>query len=270
MKSAVSKIKPASGFSKIFYWLLIILLPLLALVFVRLSILPLAYGVVILSKWRMFAIRPRHWPASIRLNAINIIMGLSFVVFMAQSSSLIWQLLWVIAYEAWLLYVKPKSKIFWVSVQASLGQFLGLMALYLLWGRSSLAILVLASGVICYLSARHFFSAFEEPLSSTLAYIWSYIAVALTWVLGHWLLYYGFVSQAVLLLSVLSYGLGTLYYLDNFDKLSSLVKREIILIMLMVVMAIIVFSSWGDKSRKTSMPTYIERVYVVYDSFGSI
>lgn len=248
MKRTVNKIKPANGFSRIFHWIFVALLPIISLIFVKLSILQLAYGVVILSKWRMFAVRPRHWPANIRANAIDIIVGLSFVVFMAQSPSGAWQFVWLLTYEAWLIFIKPKSKIFWTSIQAALGQFVGLVALYLLWGRSALFILVLASGIICYLSARHFFGSFDEPLSSMLSHIWAYVAAALTWVLGHFLLYYGFLSQPVLILSVISYSLASLYYLENFDKLSNAIKREILLIMCLVIVVIVVFSSWGDKT----------------------
>lgn len=248
MRRTVAKIKPATGFSRLVYWVLVMIMPILALVFVRWSILPIAYAIIILSKWRMFAVRPRHWPANIRANAVDIIVGLSFVVFMAQSPSNAWQLVWLLLYEFWLIVIKPRSKIFWTTIQAALGQFIGLTAMYLLWGRSSLILLVVASCLICYLSARHFFSSFDEPLSSMLSHIWGYIAAALTWVLGHWLLYYGFLAQPALILTVLSYGLAALYYLENFDRLSSLYKREIILIMTAVITVIILFSSWGDKT----------------------
>lgn len=248
MRRAVSKIKPASGFSKPVHWLLVAVLPLLALILVRWSLLPLAYGIVLLSKWRMFAIRPRHWPASIRVNSVDILTGLSFVVFMAQAPSNAWQLVWLVGYEAWLLVIKPRSKVFWTTLQAGLAQFVSLSALYLLWGDSSLVLLVIASWLICYLAARHFFSSFDEPLGSMLSHIWGYIAGALTWVLGHWLLYYGFLAQPVLLLSILSYGLAGLYYLESNDRLSSLIKREIMLIMTAVIIVVILFSSWGDKA----------------------
>lgn len=248
MRQTVKKIKPVNGFSRIFHWSLVLLLPVIVLILVRLSLLQLAYSVVILSKWRMFAVRPRHWPANIRANAVDIIVGLSFVVFMAQSPSSAWQLVWLICYEVWLIFIKPKSKIFWTSIQAGLGQFVGMMALYLLWGRSTLFLLVLATGLICYLSARHFFSSFDEPLSSMLSHIWAYMAAAMTWVLGHWLLYYGFIAQPVLILSVLSYGLATLYYLENFDRLSILAKREVLTVMFLVITIIVVLSSWGDKT----------------------
>lgn len=248
MRRAVAKIKPASGFSKPVHWALVIILPVLALIFVKWSILPLAYGVILLSKWRMFAIRLRHWPASIRANAIDIIVGLSIVIFMAQSPTNAWQLAWLLAYEVWLIVIKPRSRTFWTTLQAGLGQFAGLTALYLLWGRSSLILLVAASWLICYLSARHFFSSFDEPLGSMLSHIWGYVAAALTWVLGHWLLYYGFLAQPVLLLSILSYGLAAMYYLESNDRLSSLIRREILLIMSAVIVVIILFSSWGDKT----------------------
>lgn len=248
MKQAVSKIKPANGYSQLIYWALVAILPLVVFVFVRLNILPLAYLAVLLSKWRIFSLRPRHWPANVRANAIDIIVGLSFVIFMAQAPTQAWQLVWLICFEVWLLVIKPRSHMFWNSIQAALGQFLGLTAVYFLWGRSSLVLLVISSWVVCYLAARHFMSSFDEPLTSMLSHIWGYIAACLTWVLGHWLLYYGFLAQPVLLLSLIGYGLATLYYLENNDKLSVLVRREIVLIMSAVIIVIILFSDWGDKA----------------------
>lgn len=248
MRRAVARIKPASGFSQMVHWTLVAIIPILVFVFVRWNLLGLAYAVVLLSKWRMIAVRPRHWPANIRANAIDIIAGLSFVIFMAQAPTQAWQIVWLVCYEIWLIIIKPRSTTFWTTVQAGLGQFLGLAALYLLWGRSVLVLLVVATWVICYLAARHFFSSFDEPLTSMLSHIWGYVGAALTWVLGHWLLYYGFLAQPVLLLSVLSYGLATLYYLESNDRLSTLVRREVLLIMSAVIIVIIVFSSWGDKA----------------------
>lgn len=248
MRRTVSRMKPASGYSRLVHWTLVAIVPLLAFAFVRWSILGAAYAVVLLSKWRMLAVRPRHWPANIRANAIDIIAGLSFVVFMAQSPSQAWQVFWVICYEVWLIIVKPRSQTFWISVQAAVSQSMGLTALYLIWGRSSLLILVVASWGICYLAARHFFSSFDEPLNSMLSHIWGYIAAALTWILGHWLLYYGKLAQPVLILTILSYGLATLYYLENNDRLSALVRREVLLIMSAILLVIILFSSWGDKA----------------------
>lgn len=248
MRRAVKRIKPASGFSKPVHWLLVAIVPLLVFIFVRWSILPAAYAVVLLSKWRMFAVRPRHWPANIRANAVDIIVGLSFVAFMSQAPSTAWQLVWAAGYEFWLVIIKPRSSAFWTSAQAAIGQFLGLSALYLLWGDSALLFLVVASWGICYLAARHFLSTFDEPLTSMLAHIWGYIAAALTWILGHWLLYYGFLAQPVLLLSLLGYGSAILYYQESNDRLSTLIRREVLLLMSAVILIIILLSDWSDKA----------------------
>jgi hypothetical protein len=251
MRRTAVRIKPANGFAKIFHWALVAGLPLLLFALVRWDIVFVAYLVVILSKWRMFAVRPRHWPANLRANAIDMIVGLSIVAFMSSASSVsqAWQLVWAVSYMGWLIFIKPRSTTFWVAVQAGIGQLMGLSAIYLLWGKSSLLLLVLASGGVCYLSARHFLSTFDEPLNSFLSYLWAFFAASLTWVLGHWLLYYAnFMPQPVLLLCVLAYGLVTLYYLETNDRLSVVVRREIILAMSIVILAVILFSNWGDKT----------------------
>jgi hypothetical protein len=195
----------------------------------------------------MFAVRPRYWPANFRANAVDIIVGLSFLVFMVQSGSMAWQLVWMVAYGVWLLAIKPGSNALIVSFQAGVGQLLGLMALFLAWPSAPLYGLVLGTGGVCYLAARHYFDGFDEPYSKFLSYLWGYFGAALTWVLGHWLLFYGVIAQPTLLLLVLGYGLGALYYLDHRDRLSTLLKREFIFIMVAVVIVVLAFSHWGNK-----------------------
>jgi len=245
----LERLKPAKGFSTFVHVLLVAVLPLLVFILVRLSFVPLAYAIILMSKWRMLAVRPRHWPANIRANAIDIIVGLSFVSFIAQTpSQQSWQLFWAVCYGIWLILIKPRSSTFWSAIQAGAGQLLGLASIYTLWGRSSLFVLVIATWAVCYLSARHFLSSFDEPLTSMISHAWGYFGAALAWVLGHWLLYYGLISQPMLILSVLGAGIATLYYLENNDRLSIFVRREILLVMSAVIIVILLFSSWGDKA----------------------
>lgn len=244
----LAKIKPSKGFSGVIHILLVAVVPIVVFILVRLSFVQLAYLVVLMSKWRMLAVRPRHWPANVRANAVDIIVGLSFVSFIAGAPSQAWQLVWSLSYGIWLVLIKPRSTTFWIAMQAAAGQLLGLSAVYVLWGRSSLFLLVITTWAVCYFAARHFLSSFDEPLTSLISHAWGYFGAALTWVLGHWLLYYGFVSQPMLLLSVLSIGVAALYYLDNNDRLSVFVRREILLVMSAVVIVVILFSSWGDRA----------------------
>lgn len=241
--------KPAAGVSHTLHFSLLVLLPIVIFVLVRLgdTFIRLAYAVVLLSKWRMFAVRPRFWPAIIRANAVDIIVGLSVVLFMNHASSQWLQILWALLYGVWLVYLKPAASMRMTAIQAGIGQLCGLMAVYLVWADQPLAVLVLATGAICTLSARHFFDTFDEPYAKLLSYLWGYVGAALAWLLGHWLLFYGFLAQPTLILSVLGYGLAGLYYFDHNDKLNSGIKKQFVFVMIAVLLIILTFSDWGDK-----------------------
>lgn len=66
--------------------------------------------------------------------------------------------------------------------------------------------------------------------------------------LGHWLLFYGVVSQPTLLLMVIGFALAGLYYLEESDRLTTLLRRQLIFIMVAVVAIVLVFSDWGDRT----------------------
>ena len=254
MRPLVAKIKPANGFSHLFHIGLQVLLPIAIFVLIRLNsssvstvFIQLALSIVVLSKWRMFAVKPRFWPANIRANAVDLTVGLSIVLFMTHSGSVLLQLVWAVLYGVWLVAIKPASTLFMTSTQAFIGQLFGLSALYLVWVSGPLFGLTLVTGLICFLAARHFFDGFDEPYSRLLSYIWGYFGAALAWLLGHWLLYYRIIAQPTFLLSTLGYGMAVLYYLNHRDRLSTGVRRQFIFIMLAIVLVVLTFSDWGDK-----------------------
>jgi hypothetical protein len=123
----------------------------------------------------------------------------------------------------------------------------GLLALFVVGANAPTILLVIGTGVICATAARHFFDSFDEPYSKMLAYLWGYFAAALVWILSHWLLYYGPIAQSAVLLSTVGYGVAALYYFDHNGKLSVLLRRQFVFIMLAIVIVIITFSDWGDK-----------------------
>src|SRR5580700_1106754 len=92
-KLTVSKLKPAGGFSQVVHLGLVLLLPIAVFVFVRMHFVQLALTIILLSKWRMFAVRPRYWLANLRANAVDIIVGVSFLVLMVHTGTEIWQLI---------------------------------------------------------------------------------------------------------------------------------------------------------------------------------
>ena len=247
MRLIPRKLKPTSGFAYFLHLGLVSVLPMAVFVLVVLNFVQLALSIVVLSKWRMFALRPRFWASNIRANAVDLMVGLSIVIFMLHSGSWSVKLLWAVVYAVWLLVIKPGISVFMVSAQAFIGQLAALMALYLTWAAGPVYGLTFLTGLFCFLAARHFLDTFDEPYARMLAYIWAYFGAALAWLLSHWLLFYGILAQPTLLLSTIGYGLAALYYLDHNDRLSKGARRQFIFIMVAIVLLVVAFSDWGNK-----------------------
>lgn len=248
MRALPHKLKPTQGFSHYFHIGLTTFLPAIIFVLVRIDFVQLALLIILLSKWRMFVVRPRYWLANIVANAADIIVGISVVIFMDHTHSPGIQLFWAALYGIWLVFIKPGSNVAMVSVQALIAQMVGLVALYMAWIEAPMLGVIVVTWAITYLSARHFFSSFEDEYSSFYAQTWAYFSVALAWVLSHWLLFYGVIPQPALLLSVLGFGLAGMYYLGETERMTPLLRRQFMFIMFAIVLVVLVFSDWGDKT----------------------
>jgi hypothetical protein len=239
-----ARLKPAKGFSHFFYIALNLLLPILAYILVRIDFVAVAIFLIFLSKWRMFAVRPRYWITNLISNGIDIIVAVSLVVFMASTTVVWWQLFWTVMYGGWLIWLKPRYDVLSVSAQAMIGQLLGLSLLYLKFGDSSIAGLVAGTWLVTYLAARHYLTSFEEVHSALLAQIWAYFSASLAFVLAHWLLFYGTIAQIIVILTTIGYGLAGLYYLDATERLPKNLQRQMLAIMVAILAIIIIFSNW--------------------------
>jgi hypothetical protein len=249
MKLLKRQTKPkSSGYATILHILLTATLPLLAFVLVRLDFGWVAVLLVLLSKWRMFAVKARHWPANIRTNAVDIFVGVSLVIFMVSSDTASLQFFWAIMYAVWLLVIKPQSTPIWIGIQAMVSQALGLVAVYLFFSEESTITLVFLTWGVAYFCARHFLSGFDEAMSRATAYTWAFFASAIAWLSSHWLIFYGPIAQPAILISILGYGLASIYYLEHTGKLSNNVRRQFVAIMTVIVLFLIIFSDWSDKT----------------------
>ncbi|MEX1995537.1 MAG: hypothetical protein WD887_02055 [Candidatus Saccharimonadales bacterium] len=239
-----AKIKPIRGFSHAIHIAFNVLLPVLAYVLVRIDFVFLAILLILLSKWRMFAVRPRYWTAHITANGVDIIVAIALVLFMANTSVQWWQLFWMGLYAAWLIWLKPRYDVLSVSAQAMIGQLLGLAVLYLKFGDTSLPLLVAGTWVVTYISARHFLTSFEETHTPLIAHVWAYFSASLAFVLGHWLLFFGSVAQIIMILTTVGYSLAALYYLDASDRLTKIMERQLLTIMGAILLVIVALSDW--------------------------
>lgn len=240
-----AKIKPTLGFSHSAHIALKALLPILAYILVRTNFVWPAILVIIISKWRMLAVRPRYWLVNIIANSVDIIVGVALILFMASTVATWWQLFWMALYAGWLIWLKPRYDVLSVSAQAMVGQLLGLAIIYLKLGDSSLLVLVFGTWLVAYSAARHFLTSFEESYAPLLAHVWGFFAACLAFILGHWLLFYGSIAQIILILTTVGYSLAAVYYLEATDRLTPTIKRQLISIMCTILLIILALSDWS-------------------------
>lgn len=146
-----------------------------------------AFGLVLLSKWRVLAVRPRYWFANVQANMVDIIVGLSTVVLLyaAQGSPLV-QVLLALSYAGWLLFIKPRSARHYVAIQAGVAVFLGVTALMTVsydWWASPV---VAAMWVIGYSTSRHVLGSYDEAHISFYSLVWGLVFAELGWLTYHW------------------------------------------------------------------------------------
>lgn len=239
-----ARVKPTRGFSHAAHIGLKALLPVLAYILVRTSFVGPAILLVVLSKWRMFAVRPRYWVANLVSNGVDIMVAIALILFMASTATAWWQLFWTALWASWLVWLKPRYDVLSVSAQAMTGQLLGLAILYLKFGDSSLLVLVGGTWLVAYLSARHFLTSFEEAYAALLAHSWAYFAAGLAYILGHWLLFYGSIAQIIVIMTTVGYTLAALYYLEANDRLNITLERQLLAIMGAILLIVLVLSDW--------------------------
>lgn len=169
----------------------------------------LAYLLVILSKWRVFAVRPRFWIANLQTNLLDTLVGLSVVTLLWQNmDNLSYQLFLTVLFIGWLVLLKPLSKHFWVIVQGGVAQFIATMALFTVAHNFNVAIVTALGGLIGFVTARHIINVFSnEHEDVVMSVSWGVVVAELSWLTYYWTLAYTplKIPQISLLVSLLGY-----------------------------------------------------------------
>lgn len=215
MKLSLSKIpRNRSAISDLAYVILNLGLAVTLLIVVLAVKSPLpAFAIVLLSKWRILAVRPRFWFKNIRSNLVDIIVGLSVVVLLyAATGAIVVQVVVALLYAVWLLFVKPRSKRHYIALQSGVATFLGVTALFSFTYDWPASVIVLCMWLIGYATSRHILSHYHEAERNFFAMIWGVVVAELGWLNYHWTFAYslpGFsgleLSQTALVVVVLGF-----------------------------------------------------------------
>ena len=168
---------------------------LLVVVWVVASPLP-AFALVLLSKWRVLAVRPRYWFAHVQANLVDLIVSLSLVVLLytaghgESGDGIVIQIILTLLYVVWLLVLKPRTKRTYVVAQAGVALVVGTVALFSqAYGWPS-SIVVLAMFILGYSTARHVLSAYSDSNLTMMSLIWGFVTAQIGWLSYHWLVAY--------------------------------------------------------------------------------
>ena len=213
-----------------------------------------AIGLVILSKWRVFAVRPRFWWANLRSNMVDFIVSIGFVLHMylvnaapiVDSRKFLLLAILTLLYIGWLLIVKPRSKRVYVAVQAGVAVLMGTSALYAISFNWPVSIVVLLMWLIGYTAARHVLSSYDEEthgLFLSLAY--GTVLAQIGWVAYHWTIAYNLpltsslhIPQVAIIVTLVSFLAYKSY--DSFYKNAKIRMVDIILPLLFTLSIILI------------------------------
>ncbi len=207
----------------------------------------LAVIAIVISKWQVFAIKPRHFIANLRSNAIDIVVNLSILWFMIDSATVWGQAAWAVWYAIWLNLLKPRSSVTMVALQAVIGQSLGLSVIAHLSDTIPELTVVAGAWVVGVVSARHFLSSYGEDWSRPIAYIWGLFVAKLSWILYRWLLIYTFVPQIVLVTMTVGYLLASIYHHSKSGNLKPSFVRQQLVMALLVLSAVVALGDWSGR-----------------------
>ncbi len=190
-----------------------------------------AIVLVLLSKWRVFAVRPRYWFVNIQSNLVDFIVSVSFVVFLftayndivISGQRLLVVTMLTLLYIGWLLFLKPRSKRSFMVAQAGVATFVGVASLYMLSYNFPMTLVVLAMWLIGYSTARHILSSYsEETHVLFMSQLWGLTLAEIGWLAYHWTVGYALlgidgvilprVALTVLCISVIAWKCYDAYY----------------------------------------------------------
>ena len=257
-------IKRKSLVSNFLYIALNVLFPFLILLTIRLTgSLLAAVILVILSKWRVFAVRPHYWLANIITNSVDTIVSIGFVIILysipeVAPQTLIIQIVLTIIYIVWLLFVKPKSSLLFVRLQAEIAIFVGASALFMVSYEWPAFVVVAIIWIMGYLAAYHVISNYDDKYLVLISLIYAFFFSEFGWLFYCWANGYGpviinnfYLSQSSILMLLASVVMFRFYDIIggnqsggedvSEDETKVKIKKDYIVLGICVVLLLIIF-----------------------------
>jgi hypothetical protein len=168
---------------------------------------------VMVSKWRIFAVRSRYLWINIKSNLIDMIVGISIVLLSFVSGSSLAPVHFILAafYTIWLLFIKPLSSENATMVQSLIGVFLGISATTILTANLESLWSVLCAFVVGYAASRHVLAQTNDEDFTLTTLVCGLVFGEIAWLCYSWAIVYTFgstgirIPQAAIILTVFAF-----------------------------------------------------------------
>ncbi len=211
----------------------------------------LGFLLVLVSKWRIFAVRPRYWLLNIKSSLVDLIVGFSFVLIAYCSGTAVRPIHFILAglYTLWLIILKPRSSSHANIAQSLTAMFLGTTAAVLLSATYDSSIIVLASLFIGWAATRHVLVQSDDNNFALVTFVCGLICAEIAWIFHSWLIVYSFgdtgivIPQLSIILTVFAFAFARIYQslIKNDGKLE---KDEVMIPTIFSVLIILVVVVW--------------------------
>lgn len=171
---------------------------------------------VVLSKWRVVAVRPRYWWLNIKANLVDFTVGVSLamLVYLAGTADglNIWHIILTAIYALWLVVIKPRSEAIMTEIQALFAIFFGTFATALLTSNFDPLVGVAISFIIGYGATRHVLMQGEEHDYTFTTFICGLMLAELSWIFYHWAIVYRLGTEATFAIPQFPIAAATMFF----------------------------------------------------------
>lgn len=168
---------------------------------------------VLVSKWRIFAVRPRYLWLNIKSNLVDLIVGLSVVLlsYFAGPSFMVVDFALMAFYVIWLLFIKPLSSEWATMLQSLIAVFMGMSAAAIAAAELDAIVIVLAAFVVGYAASRHVLVQSSSHDFTLTTLVCGLVFAEIAWLCQAWGIIYTFgatgirIPQVAIILTIFAF-----------------------------------------------------------------
>lgn len=168
---------------------------------------------ILISKWRVFAVRSRYLWINIKSNLVDFIVGFSVVLlaYFAGNNLLPIDFILIGIYTIWLLFIKPLSSESATMVQSLFAVLLGISATALMTESANSAVAVVLSFLIGYAASRHVLVQTNDKDFTFTTFVCGLIFAEVMWLCYSWNIVYSFsgtgisIPQVAIILTIFAF-----------------------------------------------------------------